>query len=220
MLVAPVKTTDAAALASLVCMLAAGTDAAASRPAKPEPIRFMGEQMKGPFASLTAACARCHVERTVDRPAAPFLDVRVVVSDDVVELPTHPNLRYLAVRLPSGWWLREIGGSTAPTANSEFRTLQYEQRVDTADVLAGGGAEVLVETEQTLTSWDRDDEDHERRMHICGVGPSGRPSCFSLHTAHHPASAASWERPATFRKDGVLFLGGETRPERCQVRFP
>ena len=209
------------ASASLVVMASALAAPAgwAAAPAKREPVRFLGEAMKGPFATLSEACARCHVQQTVEKPAPPFLEVKIVVSDEILERPWHPNLHYLAARLPSGWWMHEIGGSTAPTANSELTTWMTEQRVETTDVLRARGAEILVETHETHDTWEHKGATYDQRLHICGVGRSGRPSCFDVHTDHSDRSAP-WHRPATFRKDRTLVLGSEPDEDVCVVRFP
>ena len=64
--------------------------------------------------------------------------------------------------------LHEIGGSTAPTANSELTTWMTEQRVETTDVLRARGAEILVETHETHDTWEHKGQTHDQRLHICG----------------------------------------------------
>jgi hypothetical protein len=188
-------------------------------PADPQRTSLLPEAMKGPFASLAAACRDCRDSRAVQRPAAPFLEVRIVVSGDFTRPPSqaNPNTHVLAARLASGWWLREIGiARSMHGRESEIHKSLYEHRFETADVLPGGGAEVLIETRETIHGEEAAQVDNHR-LHVCGVGASGRPSCTVLHTYHFTGSSAGlWDTPAVFRKDGTIVLADR----RHVIAFP
>lgn len=218
----PLAVPFAAALAS---MLVTGVGAAAEPVNGPAPL--LGEPMQGPFATPDAVCKRCRDALTVARPAAPFLEARILVSGDPKRRPSrsNPNRHYIAARLPSGWWLREIGSDTTMCGVGEISVMVFEHRLETADLLPGGGAEILVETDQTTLDGERNAQVDDRRLHVCGVGTSGGPSCTLLHTYHFTGGAAeSWDTPVTFRKDGVVVQRGQagaTDFERKHVvRFP
>jgi len=187
------------------------------------------DKMEGPFASLDAACAGCREMKAVDKPAAPFLDVRVVVSGrpDRPGTRDEPHVHFLAVRLPSGWWRREVG---TETAHDGSYVSVYENRVETADVLPGGGAEVLVETRNETRGNLPPEMDgrpvHFDRgtLHLCGVGRSGQPSCTWVETYRFAGSASGmWDGRVTFRRDGTIVSANKARSEperRYVVRFP
>jgi len=214
-------------------MLVATGDASAGAPSQ-DLVPLTGEAMRGPFAKLSAACADCSASmtaperRVVPKPAAPFLEVRVIVSGDLKEKPSYstPRRHYLAARLASGWWLHEIGYAAAATGRNESTRMVSEQRLETADVLPGGGAEILVETKETTHSGGRvRSQIDDRHLHICGVGTSGRPSCTEVHTYRFVGHMAdSWDTTVSFLKDGTVVQAGEAGSSHFEriyvVRFP
>ena len=212
-------------VAALASMLATGAGGGAGSANDPTPL--VGEPMQGPFATVEAACKRCRDSRTVARPAAPFLEARILVSGDLKQRPSrsNPNRHYVAARLQSGWYLREIGSDTTMCGEGEISVMVFEDRLETTNLLPGGGAQILVEASQTTRDGERNSQVDDRRLHLCGVGASGRPSCTSLHTYHFTGRAAeSWDTPVTFRKNGVVVQAGQagaTEIERKHVvRFP
>jgi len=223
-LITTVSGTAAAALTFLVPLLAGGA-ALARRPVR-TPLR--AEAMKGPFASLPAACPDCRSTQSVTKPAAPYLDVRILVSGDPTQPPSLSNssTHHLAARLASGWWLHEIGTEhTICGGDSQTHFSVSEGAVRTADVLPARGAELLVETRQTARNDEARRQIDDRRLHICGIGATGRPSCTELHTYHFPGSAAAgWDMTVSFWRDGTMVEagrdGGLDAERLYQVAFP
>lgn len=208
LIIAVSGTAAAVALTALVPLLAGGAAPARRRATTP----LLAEAMKGPFASLDAACPDCRSTQSVKKPAAPYLDVRILVSGDPTQPPSLSNssAHHLAARLASGWWLYKIGTEhTICGGDSQTYFSVSEGAVRIADVLPARGAELLVETRQTAQNYEARRQIDDRHLHICGIGATGRPSCTELHTYHFPGSAADgWDMTVSFWRDGTLIQAG------------
>jgi len=134
---------------------------------------------------------------------------------------------YLAVRLASGWWTQEIGRDV------DFEgaiTTSFPRSPEARDVLPGAGAELTIEVGQTTLVPSEDgthpSQTDRRTMHICGVGPSGAPSCTSVETYWFAGRASgSRDTPVSFNKAGEIVVAGQieglpAKPRRYRVDFP
>jgi len=222
-----VPRTAAAALTALVPLLAGGLGGT-GQSARGAVTPLLAEPMKGPFASLGAACPDCRSTRSIEKPSAPYLEVRILMSGDPTKPPSlsESSTHHLAVRLASGWWLHALGTEhTICGGSSETHFSVSEGDVRIADVLPARGAELLVEMRETAHNYETSRQIDDRRLHVCGVGASGRPSCTELHTYHFPGSAADgWDMTVSFRRDGTMVQagrsGGTDIKQLYEVKFP
>ena len=208
----------------LVCAILALTAAANAAPPS-----LATTRCAGPFSTLEAACPRCGARDAIRKPLAPWLEVRVLTQGDLSRPPSRENVmhHYLAVRLPSGWWTQEIGRDV------DFEgaiTTSFPRSPEARDVLSGAGAELTIEVGQT-TLVPTEDGTHpsqtdRRTMHICGVGPSGAPSCTAVETYRFTGRArGSRDTPVSFSKAGEVVVSGQidgqaNKPRRYRVDFP
>ncbi|HEY2594481.1 MAG TPA: hypothetical protein VGK33_11320 [Chloroflexota bacterium] len=208
----------------LACALVA---LSASASAAPAPLATT--RCAGPFATLAAACPGCGARDAIRKPLAPWLEVRVLTQGDLSRPPSRENVmhHYLAVRLPSGWWTQEIGRDV------DFEgaiTTSFPRSPEARDVLPGPGAELTIEVGQTTLVPSEDgthpSQTDRRTMHICGVGPSGAPSCTAVETYWFAGRASgSLDTPVSFSKAGEIVVAGQfdgrpTKPRRYRVDFP
>ena len=208
----------------LVCALVALSAAASGSPASLATTRFVG-----PFATMEAACPGCGARDAIRKPPAPWLEVRVLMEGDLSRPPSRDNVmhHYLAVRLPSGWWRQEIG------RDIDFEgaiTTSFPRSPQARDVLPGTGAELTIEVGQTTLVPSEDgtqaSQTDRRTLHICGVGPSGAPSCTAVETYLFAGGASgSRDTPASFSKAGEVVVAGKidglpANPRRYRVDFP
>jgi hypothetical protein len=183
----------------------------------------------GPFPTPEAACPRCATRTILHMPPAPWLEVRVLIEGNFKELPSRENVVHhvLALRLRSGWWTREIGRDFG---YEESTTTSLPRSPEVRDVLPGRGAELTIEVDQrTLAPGSDGEARHQidtRTLHICGLGPSGAPSCTEVETYRFAGSAqGSRDTPVTFSKHGEVVVSGEAgglpiKPRRYRVTFP
>jgi hypothetical protein len=211
----------------LTCALVALSASASAAPASPASLATT--RCAGPFATLAAACPGCGARDAIRKPPAPWLEVRVLTQGDLSRPPSRENVthHYLAARLPSGWWTQEIG-----------RDVDFEGAITTSfprspaarDVLPGAGAELTIEVGQTTLVPSEDgtppSQTDRRTMHICGVGPSGAPSCTEVETYWFAGQASGVrDTPVSFSKAGEVVVGGQvagrpSKPRRYRVDFP
>lgn len=219
--------------------------AAATDPVAPKP-------MEGPFASLEKWCkdntdrSACEEngesgenadgdekkpeftcnwdkpEQSVDKPAAPYKEVRYFGTEcsqrggDLINADY-----YLAIKLATGWY---IAGQAGSTFNSMKQTNELKvEKLEVRSAVPGGAPLVILRTSASSDYRGTDDVD-STWLNVAGVGPSGRPSAtaqillsqtdtqMDIETmdedgnGKETSSGATLE--ATFLPDGVLEIKG------------
>ncbi|HLK88710.1 MAG TPA: hypothetical protein VKZ18_02385 [Polyangia bacterium] len=215
--------------APLAC-LALALSAAGLTAAGAAPLSLGTTRCAGPFPTLEAACPGCVERASLRAPPAPWLEVRVSAQGDFKRPPSRENAvhHYLVVRLPSGWWRQEVGRDV------DFEgalTTSWPRPPEARDVLPGTGAELLIEVEQQTRvptadgeGWSQTDR---RTLHLCGVGPSGAPSCTEVETYRFAGGlrAEARDTPVTFNKQSEIVVSGQDggrpiKPRHYRVDFP
>ncbi|HEX3906248.1 MAG TPA: hypothetical protein VH853_25730 [Polyangia bacterium] len=209
------------------CTLIALSASASAAPALPSSLATT--RFAGPFASMEAACPGCGARDAIRKPPAPWLEVRVLMAGNLARplSPGNSVHHYLAVHLRSGWWTQEIG------RNVDFEgaiTTSSPRSPEARDVLPSVGAELTIEVRQTTQVPGEDGEapsqTERRTLHICGVGPSGAPSCTAVETYRFAGQASgSLDTPVSFNKAGEIVVAGKIEglpavPRRYRVDFP
>src|SRR5262249_22080229 len=158
----------------------------------------------------------------IDKPSAPYKEIRYFSTEcsqrggDLVTADY-----YLAIKLPTGWYLAGQAGSTL-NSMKQMNELTVE-KLEVRDVVPGGAPEVVLRT-QTTSDYRGTDSVDSTWLNVAGVGPSGRPSAtaqillsqtetqMDLDTmdadgnAKETSSGATLE--ASFLPDGVLEIKG------------
>ncbi len=190
--------------------------AAAADPLKPVPLA-------GPFPSLAAFCDSLPDEADHDRAACPNVED---TPNGVVEDPEAPWLEaryfrdadqmtcHLAVRVAAGWFADRDGFY----CHDNFSELEQEEFA-LADLVPGGAKELVLKV--ALSRYQRDDveleddsggkftgratvcQGRDEETTVCGVGASGRPTCFSMQSAEAKGCSGAdaewtWQLAAAF----------------------
>jgi len=182
-----------------------------------------GTVLSGPEPTLQALCKGCKVYKKIGVPKkGPYKAVMILASTWPSPAPGDQlNTSYhLAIRSSDGWFMFQYLGTTGTNCGGEslFSTSFVFKKLEMRDVLPGDPPEVLLAYEE----WA--DAIRDQKLVICGVGPSGKPSCIGPLTPARidPAGASmSWEDVVTFNPDGsITFKRGQEPPVTFTMVFP
>jgi hypothetical protein len=153
--------------------------------------------MRGPFESLDAAFGVAVSDYETMRGSPPFeeltvLDVVGAKQPSLIALLEPRHVRqgapmhtlHLVAKVAGKWYVEDLG---ATGSDHDFQYHMgprwFTTDVDApvvADVLGSGGSEILVHSTTSRGYTMNAMKDVEDRQLICGVGPSGVPSCASI----------------------------------------
>ena len=137
-------------------------------------------RMQGPFASRSDAAPGCAT--IAELPAAPPYDTVVHCATGDRRRGSGPeNLaqHMLVVHTKLGWWSQELGRDRWPHggASEEFRQAGVVE-LAAADRFGDGAAEITAIAEEGPPGGAKN-----RRLIVCGAGPSTLPSCADIRFA-------------------------------------
>ena len=151
----------------------------------PPPPELRGQPLAGPYPNIGAFCEARHqqgcypneffgdVHAVLEKVRPPWRSVRLFATGDQAR-----QTYYLALETQRGFYVQEIGDS-----NNDLALVEFAQRDDAGTpgpvVLRLGTATVLTPN-QSLDQPARRCVDH---LAVCGLGPSGGPSCVTLVAA-------------------------------------
>jgi hypothetical protein len=209
--------------AAAVMVIAAPGTATPAHPARPAPPAAPGKgdawsarALTGPIASIEAWCGRqpksepcvsldeAGAKRaTLDKPTAPLLGGRWVVTGNAEEKTAR-----LALQTAAGWFVSGPAGDPGLF-------------VRPVELVTRAGAQALVSA-RVMTTWNATDnaqgngrwQQHcQENLMMCGVGPSGTPSCTPAIPARDgecedPEKAFDWSYSldVNVRPDGRLEI--------------
>lgn len=179
--------------------------------------------LSGPEPTLQALFKGCKVDKKIVVPKkGPYKAVMLLTSTWPSPAPGDQlNTSYhLAIRSSDGWFILEYLGTSGTNCGGEslFSTSFVYKKLEMRDVLPGDPPEVLLTYEESA------DAIRDQKLVICGVGPSGKPSCIGPLTPARidPGGAyKSWEDEVTFNPDGsITFKRGQEPPVTFTMVFP
>lgn len=187
----------------LVVLSLSVSPAGADKPSGAPPDTFVAaEAYAGPAATIQAACAeegvKCKAKKLKKKPkpVAPYVDLGLIgrKGEGTFE-------EYLGIQTDKGWYLFELfSWGTGYGGRGSLKLTSVEIR----DVVPGGSPEVLVTgkrvTSSESSSYGRHG-DKEELLWVCGVGPSGAPSCAEILLAidHTPNDMEDLDTAYKFR---------------------
>lgn len=174
-----------------------------------------GWEMTGPEKKLGTLCKGCKILEKL--PAkGPYKTVAILT--DEWDSPAPGKMMntgfHLAIRTSDGWFIHPHLGTDGMLCGGDhlfdvgFNVETFEMR----DIVPGDPPEVY------LTFEDSAHGIRDKKLLVCSIGPSGKPSCVGPFTParNHPGGySESWESSAVFLKDGSLELrydGGARGP--------
>lgn len=206
--------------------------------------------MAGPFATIDAYCATAIDEQRARDPEEPEVECWAVNPDDEraelmpdAALPAGPTALAppfrtavfvavgfngptcaIAVETDGGWYGATLGsacGHRDSRSSSHLELLELAVR----DLLPGGAPELMVRLREAERYADLDGDGgrstiESETLRVCGVGPSGRPSCVEpIEVVRHETTVpgasggrlpgnVQWERTVDYRADSIVLRGG------------
>ena len=166
---------------------------------------YKGEPMQGPLAKLDEMCPSCKVEaKPPAKPAAPYLEVALLSNEWGSPAPgDRMNTSYhMGIKTAKGWYLVRYLGTDGELCGGEslFWVSFDLVSLDMDDVIPGGTPEVILRFSESSEGADTGE------VLVCGIGPSGEPTCVGPLITTRNGEGGSFETEPVFHDGAIDFV--------------